>query len=375
MIAALALVLLSQVALPDGYVVPPVLPVFQPSVHADSGTFGTGLDAPLLTIQNQAVDSAAPAGSSPFPLVSVQWNTTALDAGVVTALQGAIEASTSVAAAQTDYVGVLGTAFVPDSGTVLIDNMHGVYGQTFKLGSGSIPGIAAGVEGDYWTYPGSSTSVGFGILGAFEAQFGGTTSDARGTVGQVDVNNGAAITKARGLAGRIDMLGTGTITTAYVVQARNGITASGITGKAGLVADEMTTGTNNTDLLVGSGADPAVPAGNWSLYSYSQRQSFIDGGISVGGDSLNMVPTATWFNNAQVTVQYAMECFSDAGVSNLASNALHFSAAPVICFCGQDQSGTPGGCGPRGTPTQSLVTFQSTGTATATIGGCCIGPK
>ncbi len=118
-----------------------------------------------------------------------------------------------------------------------------------------------------------------------------------GFQGQVDHYGTGTVTQARGFAGIIANQSTGTITTSYAgyfgnynlaagtitsahgLYVVNGSNAGTITGKTGLSVEEITGGTNNTDILVGTGT---IPTGNFGIYNSSARNNYFAGNVGIG---------------------------------------------------------------------------------------------
>lgn len=184
-------------------------------------------------------------------------------------------ASSALYYGTTNVCGTLGANSQNITGVI-----EGSIGQGNHYGSGNLA-VLAGVEGDATVQVGAGNVTGqaYGVVGFYSNQGAATVADGRGVNGQCTQVGAGATTVCRGVAGRVIGAG-GTITKAYAVDARDNV-ATGITGKAGLVTDEMTGATNNTDLLIGAGTDPVPPAGSWAINSLSTRASTLAGSLSL----------------------------------------------------------------------------------------------
>lgn len=97
---------------------------------------------------------------------------------------------------------------------------------------------------------------------------------------------------------------SGTVTNAYGLQVGS---LQG-TSQAGLAVTNLTTGTNNTQLLLGTST---IPSGNFAAYSSSSNNSYFAGAVGLGTvaptHSLTFSSTstgATWHNVADQTTNY-----------------------------------------------------------------------
>ncbi len=108
----------------------------------------------------------------------------------------------------------------------------------------------------------------------------GTLNEVRGVAGFVN-NRTNTGTINNGYAGfyEINNYSTGTISNGHTIFIENGVQNGTMTNKTGITIEEMTAATNNTNLLIGTAT---IPAGNFSLYNASTRDSYFNGNVGIG---------------------------------------------------------------------------------------------
>lgn len=156
----------------------------------------------------------------------------------------------------------------------------------------------------YWANPASDDTLGFAIgswnfgiivsgnvndfnnvVGAltYGQHYGsGTVANVTGVGALATLEENGIITLARGVNARVDNNGSGTITTAEAIRVENAINGGGgsIGKLAGIEIIEQTTGTNNTNLAIGS-----IPTGDYSIYNASTRANHFAGSLVVAAHS------------------------------------------------------------------------------------------
>lgn len=120
------------------------------------------------------------------------------------------------------------------------------------------------------------------------------TSTLRGLQGQVDHGGSGTVTTAYGTVGTVTNTGSGTITNAYggrfaitnndgTITNANAIwaqdTGDAKTNDVGVRVDDFSLGTNNTNILIGSGS---VPTGDYSIYNASTYDNYFAGQVGIG---------------------------------------------------------------------------------------------
>lgn len=125
------------------------------------------------------------------------------------------------------------------------------------------------------TSTGTITSL---TAGYFVGMVCAGTATALGTVSSV------AGTYIRAISSFSNAL-TSTVTNVYgsYIAASTKLTLT-ITSEAGQVIEEISGGTNNTNLLLGTGT---IPSGTWSLYNSSSRANYINGNLLLGSTTNN----------------------------------------------------------------------------------------
>lgn len=107
-------------------------------------------------------------------------------------------------------------------------------------------------------------------------------TQARGMAAVVQNSSSGTITNAYGSLSAILNTSDGTITNAFAAYAQNVANTGPITNKAGIVIDNVTNGSNNTNLLIGTST---VPSGNYSICNTSTYNSVFSGNIGIGTSS------------------------------------------------------------------------------------------
>ena len=90
-----------------------------------------------------------------------------------------------------------------------------------------------------------------------------------------------------------------------------------ITGQVGLNVEALTTGTNNTSILLGT---TTIPTGNWALYSASSYASHLAGPLLLG----------TTTNTASTRLQFVAGTTAAAGILFGTDTTLYRSAADTL---------------------------------------------
>lgn len=154
----------------------------------------------------------------------------------------------------------------------------------------------ANVQAGYFIHRmGGSGNITVAIGGYFSGFFG-STSTSFGTVTDVFAGRFQAVTHFTNNP-------TGTITTATGVQVQNstrggaGIT---LTNLRGIDIAVQTLGTNNTNLLIGTGT-----TGNWSIYNNSTYSNYINGNVGIGISPLTKLHSYGADNTTVQTVEIA----------------------------------------------------------------------
>lgn len=167
----------------------------------------------------------------------------------------------------------------------------------------------------------SMTGTVYGLNGQVDLKHSGTLTSAQGLFSVVLADGGTGTTtSAWGVRARVDSSQAGTtITNAFDYYAQNGASNSGtVTNRAGFVSDEITGGTNNTDVLIGT---TTAPSGAWALSSASTRPSSFAGPVAVQA-IISATPTiATTCTSSVAGAMVYVDKNNDAAVSHM-------------CFCG-----------------------------------------
>lgn len=127
-----------------------------------------------------------------------------------------------------------------------------------------------------------------GYYYGFQAQarnyaVGGTVANVQGLLGLASSDGtGGTTTNMWGGRFRVDS-NAGTITNAHAIFVQTGAALGAVTNRAGVVIDAQTGGTNNAELLIG---DDVQPAGNYSIYNASTRDSLLTGNLIVDTSTL-----------------------------------------------------------------------------------------
>lgn len=138
-------------------------------------------------------------------------------------------------------------------GASALANIRGGYFEVRNTGSGTITS-ATGIYSTGMVFP--STAQNFGTIGEVASFLAVPINSFSNTV-------------------------TGTISNARGLRINNaGLTANQvITNQLGISVDALTSGTNNTHVLLGT---TAAPTGNWGIYNASASNNYFNGNIGVG---------------------------------------------------------------------------------------------
>lgn len=230
-----------------------------------------------------------------------------------------------------------------------IPTITAVTGQVNHLGSGT--GITL-VSGNFTVTNSLATSTtaaagvaaGVGLTGVFNNNAGATTTGVESIRARIVNSAGATITLGRLFDSFMSNAAGGTITTLYGLDLGASFSNSGtignvvgvsapnftggtITGAAGISIDGQAGATNNTNLLIGTGA--TIPTGNFSIYNASANNNYFAGNLGIGsttpGSLLSIGSSGTGINlydNATSTYQKgvrgldfctATKCLSSTG--------------------------------------------------------------
>lgn len=287
---------------------------------------------------------------------------------------------------------------IMSTGVSYTDELVGLVAEAEHNGFGPMTQME-GLEGDAVVESdGGATALAEGVVGSVANLSSATMTDGRGVYGVCTSSfHSAPITTCRGAVGQVQTF-SGPITTAYGVQAKNATVSGGtITGLAGLVCDEMTGATNNTDLLIGSGSDPTPPTGNFALYSLSTRPSVYKGAIDFfpqsaipsnagagstyydGDGGLRVFDGTTYFQIPNVVSGFSKPQEIQYGSSQVgfAANFIPaFSSAPTcVCSIGAIDGGEIVTCPISSITASSIVPRSNIGTTTSLGVFICIGNK
>ena len=107
----------------------------------------------------------------------------------------------------------------------------------------------------------------------------GALSTVRGIAGFINNRRSGTITDAYSGFLEMNNFSTGTISNGYILYISDGTQNGTMTNKTGITVENISGATNNTDLLIGSSS---VPAGDFSIYVASNKDSYINGNLGVG---------------------------------------------------------------------------------------------